>query len=365
MIFASLKEIRPHEKRIAVTPEIVQKIVQWGHDFLIEKNAGKESGFSDEMFEKAGAKIMDNPKKIYAQADVVFKIWGPTREEEKYLQQDQIIIAHFEAQNNAEQIERLKKIGVKCFALELLPRISRAQSMDILSSQSNLAGYKAVINAVFYQDKVVPMMMTAAGTVPPLKFLILGVGVAGLQAIATAKRLGGIVYAQDVRKEVKEQVESLGGRFLELKNEENFADKTGYATETSVEYQKKQKDLLLSQLKQSDVVITTAQIPGKKAPLLIDKEMLQSLSQPIVIMDMAASSGGNVEGSKDNEWVSIGSAKICGCSNLVAELAPSASKLFAQNVFNFVQKAYDLQTHELIFDANDEIFAKTNITQNI
>lgn len=222
MIIAVLKEIKARENRVAASPEVVAKLSSWGFHFHIEKNAGLKAGFSDEEYKKAGAEITTSPKATYENADYVFKIWAPLPEEDKYLTKEMTIIANFQALSNKERLEKFAKLGVQCFALDLMPRISRAQSMDILSSQSNLAGYKAVIEAVAALDKAIPLMMTAAGTVPPAKVLILGAGVAGLQAIATAKRLGAQVYASDVRPQVKEQVESLGGRFLEIKTDETL-----------------------------------------------------------------------------------------------------------------------------------------------
>ena len=235
MIFASLKEQTPNENRVAVSAETIRQISQWGHRVIVEQGTGVKAGLSDDALQKAGAEIVSSAKEIYQRADILLKIWAPTAQDMKYLHEGQIILANFQALSHKDKIAEFAKKGVTCFALDLLPRLSRAQSMDILSSQSNLAGYKAVIDAVAAHHKAAPMMMTAAGTVPPIKVLILGAGVAGLQAVATAKRLGAVVYVSDVRPEVKEQVESLGGRFLEVKTDDNFSDSTGYAKETTAE----------------------------------------------------------------------------------------------------------------------------------
>lgn len=364
MIIAVLKEIKAKENRVAASPEIVSKLTAMGFNFHIEKNAGLKAGFSDEEYQKAGAEITSSPKATYEKADFVFKIWAPLPEEDKYLTKGMTIIANFQALSSKERIEKLAKLGVQCFALELLPRISRAQSMDILSSQSNLAGYKAVVDAVSALNKAVPMMMTAAGTIAPAKVLILGAGVAGLQAIATAKRLGAQVYASDVRPQVKEQVESLGGRFLEVKTDENFETTGGYAKETSDDYKKRQSQAVAEQLQKTDIAITTAQIPGRLAPRLITKEMISSMPKGSVIVDMATDSGGNVEGSKNDEIVEINGVKIIGNSNLASELPASASQLFAKNIFNFLAPMYNLSTKEIVFNFSDELIKETCICKD-
>lgn len=364
MIIAAVKEIKKGEKRVAATPDIVKKFIADGFTFHIEKNAGLTAGFTDEAYRSAGAEICNSAKEAYAKADIIFKINAPLPEEDKYFSAGQTIIANFQALISQERIEKLAKLGVECFALELMPRISRAQSMDILSSQSNLAGYKAVLEAVNNLNKAVPMMMTAAGTIAPAKVLVLGAGVAGLQAIATAKRLGAQVYASDVRPQVKEQVESLGGKFLEVKTDESFETTGGYAKETSEEYKRKQQEAVAEQLKKTDIAITTALIPGKKAPILITKKMIESMPIGSIIIDMATESGGNVEGSENEKTVEINGVKIIGNSNLASELPASASQLFARNIFNFVSPMINKEQKSIVFNYTDELINKTCICKD-
>ncbi len=363
MKIAVIKETLPGEKRIAISPGIVKRLKQWDFDVLIEKDAGLQAGFADTDFETAGAAITSSAQEACQNADMIFKIWAPQPEEDRLFHANQTIIANFQALANKERLNDFAKLGLRCFALDLIPRISRAQSMDILSSQSNLAGYKAVIDAVAALDKAVPMMMTAGGTIPPAKVLVLGAGVAGLQAIATAKRLGAQVYASDVRPQVKEQVESLGGRFLEVKTTENFETNGGYAKETSADYQKKQNEAIAEQLKVTDIAITTALIPGRPAPRLISAEMLKMMPYGSVIIDMATATGGNVEGAQDNKIVEINGIKIIGNSNLAASIPNSASMLFARNIFNFIAPMYNSETKELVFNFHDELVEATCICQ--
>lgn len=364
MIIAVVKELKKGENRVAVSPEVVTRLVKWNAEILIEKNAGYNAGFTDEAYAAAGAKIVSSAKDAYKAADLIFKIWAPLPEEDKYLHQNQTIIANFQALTNKTRIEKFANLGLQCFALDLMPRISRAQSMDILSSQSNLAGYKAVIDAIAALNKAVPMMMTAAGTIPPAKVLILGAGVAGLQAIATAKRLGAQVYASDVRPQVKEQVESLGGRFLEVKSQENFETVSGYAKETSEDYKLKQKLAVAEQLKITDIAITTALIPGRPAPKLITREMLEDMPKGAIVVDMAAESGGNVEGSKNGEITDYKGVKVIGNSNLASSVPYSASSLFAKNILNFITPMYNPQTQELVFNFNDELISGTCVCKD-
>ena len=364
MIIAILKEIYPGEKRVALSPEIVRKIKQWDFTVYIEKDAGTAAGFSDNDYAASGAEIKNSAKETYKNADFIFKIWAPLPQEEKFIKKGCTIIANFQILNQPQRIKKFAELQTTCFALELIPRISRAQSMDILSSQSNLAGYEAVIEAVSMSDKAVPMMMTAAGTIAPAKVLILGAGVAGLQAIATAKRLGAVVFASDVRPAVKEQVESLGGKFLEIPNEENFESSNGYAKETSVDYQKKQNEIIAEQLKKTDIVITTALIPGKTAPRLISAEMLKNMPNGSIVVDMAAENGGNVEGSVNGKITNINGVKIIGNSNLAANVANSASLLFAKNIYNFISPMYNFEQKTLIFNDKDELIRNTCICKN-
>lgn len=364
MIIALPKETTPHEKRVALTPEIVSRFITWGYQVKVEKHAGTTAGFSDKDYRNAGAEIAADAAKTYAGADIVCKIWAPLPAEDKYLKKGMTVIANFQALDNMKRTDKFAALGLTCFALEMIPRISRAQSMDILSSQSNLAGYKAVIEAVNRLDKAVLMLMTAAGTISPAKILILGAGVAGLQAVATAKRLGAQVYASDVRPQVREQVESLGGRFLDIETDESLENADGYAKETTEDYQKKQKQAIAEQLKKTDILITTALIPGKTAPRLVDKEMLALMPDGSIALDMAASSGGNIEGSAEGKETEISGVRVLGASNLASELPNTASRLFANNIYNFLNAMYDSEKHKIVFRFEDELVNKTCICKD-
>ena len=364
MIIAVPREIAPGETRIAATPEVVKKYLRWGLPVRIESGAGLKAGFTDETYKEAGAEIAADAAAVYEHAGIILKIRAPLPQEDQYLSAGQIIIADFQALSRPSRIADFAKRGLTCFALELMPRISRAQSMDILSSQSNLAGYKAVINAVNLLDKAVPMMMTAAGTVTPARVLILGAGVAGLQAIATAKRLGAQVFASDVRPQVKEQVESLGARFVEVSPSENFETAGGYATETSEDYKKKQRLAVAEQLIKTDIAVTTALIPGKKAPILITADMIKHMAPGSVIIDMATASGGNVEGSQEGKNIVVGGVKIVSGSNLAAEIPNSASRLFANNIYNFLAPMYHNESRNISFNYDDELINKTCVAKS-
>lgn len=359
MIISIPKETKGGETRVAISPDIVKKYKDWGMTVRIEKGAGEASGFDDESFHQAGAEIMASAEKAYHGADIILKIWAPDEKESDFLQKGQILIANCQAKADKAGISRLAKKGITCFSLDLMPRISRAQSMDILSSQSNLAGYAAVIKAVNRLNKAVPLMMTAAGTISPARVLVLGAGVAGLQAIATAKRLGAQVYASDVRPQVKEQVESLGGKFLDIASEEKFETAGGYAKETSADYQKKQTEVLNAQLPKTDILITTALIPGQKAPLLVSKEMLKSMPRGAVVVDMASESGGNVAGTKDMQEISADGIILIGNSNLATEVPASASALFAKNIYNFLLPMYQADKKKIDFNFDDELVKGT------
>lgn len=361
MIISIPKELKSGETRVACSPDIVKKYVDWGITIRIEKDAGLASGFTNEDYLSAGAEITNSTQETYKGADIILKIWAPLPEEDKYLTSKQTIIANFQALENLPRLEEFAKKQTTCFALELMPRISRAQSMDILSSQSNLAGYKAVLEAVNTLNKAIPLMMTAAGTIPPAKVLVLGAGVAGLQAIATAKRLGAQVFASDVRPQVKEQIESLGGKFVEVKSDENFETSGGYAKETSDDYKRRQSEAVAEQLKKTDIAITTALIPGRPAPRLITKEMIEAMPQGSVIIDMASASGGNVEGSKDNQTIRIGGVTVIGNSNLATGIPASASALYAKNIFNFLAPMYKPEAKNFVFNFEDELVKGTCI----
>ncbi len=364
MIIAVLKEIAAGETRVAATPDVVKRCCDMGLKVRIEKNAGAAAGFDDADYAAAGAEIMPDPAKTVQSAAIILKIWAPFVSEDSLFKPGQVLIANFQAQTNPERVKTLAKLGLTCFAMELMPRTSRAQSMDILSSQSSLAGYKAVIEAFNLLPKAAPLMMTAAGTVTPARVLVLGAGVAGLQAIATAKRLGAVVYASDVRPAVKEQVESLGGKFVDVETDENMETSGGYAKQASADYLRRQKQAVTERLRQTDVAITTALIPGKPAPKLIDSAMLRQMPKGSVVIDMAASDGGNVEGSSEGHLLEINGIRVLGNSNLAAGLPTSASLLFAKNIYNFLSAQFNPKTNELKFNFDDDLVAQTCVAKD-
>ena len=358
MRIVSISEDINIERRISITPEIAKKYISNGFDVSLSQNYGNHLGISDEDYLKLGVKISENEKEIINSADIIVQLNLPTKEKLSYLKENQILIGVLNPFKNKDLIADLVK-KINNFSLELLPRITRAQSMDILSSQANLAGYKAVIDSFANFEKAIPMMMTAAGTIPAAKALVVGAGVAGLQAIATAKRMGAIVFATDVRMASKEQVESLGGKFLMVEGSENLETEGGYAKETSEDFKKKQEDLLSETLKKIDIVICTALIPGKKAPVIIKEEMINDMSPGSVIYDLAAIQGGNTALTKVDEVIEKNGIKIMGESNILNKLPTSASNLYAKNVFNFVINLYDKENKKININLEDEIIEKT------
>ena len=359
MKIASISENKNIEKRVAITPETTKKYISEGFEVLISKNYGDHLGFSNNEYKDLGADIIDDEKKIIQDADILVQLGLPSDEKLESLKENQNLIGVLNPFNNKEKINNLINKKIKNFSLELLPRITRAQSMDVLSSQANLAGYKAVIEAFSNFEKAIPMMMTAAGTVPAAKVLIVGAGVAGLQAIATAKRMGAIVFATDVRLASKEQVESLGGKFLTVEGSENLETEGGYAKETSEEFKKKQEMLLTDTLKKIDIVICTALIPGKKAPIIVKEEMIKNMQSGSVIYDLAAIQGGNSELTKVDETIINNGVKIMGESNILNKLPTSASNLYAKNMYNFVMNLYDKKSRKININLEDEIIEKT------
>ncbi len=371
MKIAIVKETSKLEKRVAATPDIVKKYIDLGFEVGFEKNAGVNSYYSDESYISAGAKVYNNVEDLISESDIILKVnnvynGGEGADNIELYKKNKIIIGFLKPLQNIEQIKDLVKKNINAFSVELIPRISRAQSMDALSSQSNLAGYKSVINAVNEFSRAIPMMMTAAGTIAPAKVLVLGAGVAGLQAIATAKRLGGIVSAFDVRTAVKEQVESLGAKFIEVSLKEdkqgNNETESGYAREMSDEYKTKQKELLENHIKNQDIVITTALIPGKKAPELISKEMVKSMKTGSIIMDLAAEAGGNCSFTKANETIIEEGIKIIGPTDLPSQIPQDASNLYAKNLLNFIKLM--VKEKELNIDWDDEIIKKSCVSNN-
>ena len=361
MRIVSVSENKNIEKRVAVTPEIAKKYISLGFDVSISKNYGTHLGFSDSSYQNQGVVLDENEKNIIEKGDIIVQLSLPSDEKLSLLKENQSLIGVLNSYANKEKLEDLAKRKINSFSLELLPRITRAQSMDILSSQANLAGYKAVIESFAHFEKAIPMMMTAAGTIPAAKVLVVGAGVAGLQAIATAKRMGAIVFATDVRLSSKEQVESLGGKFLVVDGAENLETEGGYAKEASDDFKKKQEDLLAETLKKIDIVICTALIPGKKAPLIIKEKMIENMNSGSVIYDLAAIQGGNSAYTEVDKIILKNGVKIMGETNILNKLSTSASNLYAKNVFNFVSNLYDKENKNININLEDEIIKKTLI----
>ncbi len=357
------KELRPFEARVSASPETVGRLVKGGHKVCVEHNAGARSGFSDAMYEEIGASIYNNHSDVF-DVDIVLKVQAPLMkgegdvDEVVLLKKRQVLIAFLNPLVSKNHIAAYQKAGVTAIALESVPRISRAQSMDALSSQSNLAGYRAVLEAAQEFGRAFPMMMTAAGTILPSKILIVGAGVAGLQAIATARRLGGIVSAFDVRPAAKEQVESLGATFISVERDvENNETAGGYAKEMDTEYKKKQASLMHQTIQDMDVVITTALIPGKPAPELISQQMVADMAPGSVIVDLAIEEGGNCALSQLGKVVVHHDVKIIGYPNMPSRLPADASTLFARNVYNLFQLLANNSTNALNLDFKDEILS--------
>jgi H+-translocating NAD(P) transhydrogenase subunit alpha len=361
MRIASILENQTIEKRIAITPDIAKKYKALGFEVSIVENYGEHLGFKDNQYKELGVKIFKDTKEVVSDADLIVQLGLPSDNIIPLLKENQTLIGILNPYNNNEKINILVKNKINIFSLELLPRITRAQSMDILSSQANLAGYKAVIESFSTFEKAIPMMMTAAGTVPAAKVLVVGAGVAGLQAIATAKRMGAIVFATDVRMASKEQVESLGGKFLTVEGAENLETEGGYAKETSEDFKKKQEELLGETLKKIDIIICTALIPGKKAPVIIKESMINNMQAGSVIYDLAAVQGGNTAFSEVDKIINKNGVRIMGETSILNKLPVSASTLYAKNVFNFVANLYDKENKKININLEDEIIEKTLI----
>jgi NAD(P) transhydrogenase subunit alpha len=363
MRIAVARESDPAEDRVAATPDTVKKLKSLGADVAVEPGAGVKSGVPDAEFTAAGATIAGD---AVNNADVVLKVRRPNAIELEQYKKGAIVIAIMDPYGNDTALKAMADAGVTAFAMELMPRITRAQSMDVLSSQANLAGYRAVIDASAEYGRALPMMMTAAGTVPAAKVFVMGVGVAGLQAIATARRLGAVVTATDVRPAVKEQVQSLGAKFVAVEDDEFKQAETagGYAKEMSKEYQAKQAALVADHIKKQDIVITTALIPGRPAPRLVSKEMVASMRPGSVIVDLAVERGGNVEGAKPGEVAAVDGVKIVGHLNVAGRLAATASALYAKNLLTFLDLMIDKTAKSLAVPWDDEIVKATVLTRD-
>jgi NAD(P) transhydrogenase subunit alpha len=363
MRIAVARETDANEPRVAATPETVKKFIALGADVVVARGAGNGSGILDADYEAAGAMISDNPT---LDADLVLKVRRPAPAELSAYKRGALVVAIMDPYGNDAALKAMADAGVIAVAMELMPRITRAQSMDVLSSQANLAGYRAVIDGAVEYGRALPMMMTAAGTVPAAKVFIMGVGVAGLQAIATARRMGAIVTATDVRPATKEQVESLGAKFLAVEDDEfkNAQTAGGYAKEMSKEYQAKQAALTAEHIKKQDIVITTALIPGRPAPRLITKEMVASMRPGSVIVDLAVERGGNVEGAQPGTVAVVGGVKIVGYLNVPGRLPASASALYAKNLLTFVETLIDKKEKKLAVNWDDELVKATVLTRD-
>src|SRR6202451_2846988 len=363
MKIAVAAEIDAGEPRVAATPETVKKMLALGAEVAVEPGAGVKSGILDRDFTAAGASITAD---AVSGADIILKVRRPQASELSRYKKGAIVVAIMDPFGHDDALRRIADAGVIAFAMELLPRITRAQVMDVLSSQANLAGYRAVIDAAAEYGRALPMMMTAAGTVPAAKVFVMGAGVAGLQAIATARRLGAIVTATDVRPAAKEQVESLGAKFIAVEDEEFKAAETaaGCAKEISKEYQAKQAALVADHIKKQDIVITTALIPGRPAPRLVSKEMVASMPPGSVIVDLAVERGGNVEGVQPDAVTEVGDVKIVGYRNMPGRLAASASSLYAKNLYAFLEILIDKKTKALAVNWDDDIVKATALTRD-
>ena len=359
MKIGSICENREFEKRVAITPEIIKKYKSLGLEVCLSKDYALHLGYEDKVYEIEGAKIFKSEDEVLSNSDALLQMNIPSDEILSKLMKDQTLIGVLNPYMNEKKIKDISSKNVNCFSLELLPRITRAQSMDILSSQANLAGYKAVIDSFAYFQKAIPMMMTAAGTISAARVLVVGAGVAGLQAIATAKRMGAIVFATDVRLASKEQVESLGGKFLTVEGSENLETEGGYAKEVSDDFKKKQEELLAETLKKIDIVICTALVPGKKAPKILNESMIKNMQPGSVIFDLAASQGGNAAFTKADEIVENNGVIIVGESTILNKLPVSASNLYAKNLYNFVLNLYDNKNKKININMEDEIISKT------
>ena len=361
MKIGSILENLNIEKRIAITPEIVKKYISLGFEVSLTENYGAHLGIGDKDFRDVGVNILKNETDVLNSSDIIVQLGMLSDDKTSNIKENQTLIGVLNPVANREKLENLAKKKINLFSLELLPRITRAQSMDILSSQANLAGYKAVIESFANFEKAIPMMMTAAGTVPAAKVLVVGAGVAGLQAIATAKRMGAIVFATDVRMASKEQVESLGGKFLTVEGSENLETEGGYAKETSEDFKKKQEELLSETLKKIDIVICTALIPGTKAPVIIKDKMIENMQAGSVIYDLAAIQGGNTAFTEADKIIEKNGVKIMGESNILNRLPVSASNLYSKNIFNFVDNLFDKEKKKININLEDEIIKKTLI----
>ena len=363
MIIGSIKEDLSLEKRVSITPETAKNIINLGLKICIENNYAAHIGIEDSEYKDVGVEIKNSSKEVLNHCDLLLKVNCPSDEEISNLKDKTILIGMLNPLKNQSKLKEIVKKNINIFSLELLPRITRAQSMDVLSSQSNLAGYRSVVDSIYEFEKAIPMMMTAAGTVPAAKVLVIGAGVSGLQAIATAKRLGAIVSATDVRAASREQVESLGGKFLTVEESENLETKDGYAKEASEDFKKKQAEMMRDALKKNDIVICTALIPGRPAPRILSEELVKLMKPGSIIYDLAVEQGGNSAFSEVGKINIINGVKVIGVKNLMNRLPLTASSLYAKNLFSFIRNLYSKEKKDFNINMEDEIIKKTLIKE--
>ncbi len=368
MVIAIPKEILSGENRVSIVPDVASKLIKKGFTINVEKDAGLKAGFTDEQYSGAGAKIITSLEELYDNADVVLKVQRPLEHPEKgkheleLMKEGTVLIALLYSLHYPQLAKECAAAGINVISMDAIPRTTLAQKMDALSSQANLAGYKSVIMAANELGKIFPLMMTAAGTIQPARVVIMGAGVAGLQALGTAKRLGAIVEVSDIRPAVKEEVESLGGRFIEVETDEDMQDESGYAKEASEEFLKKQKELIFKHVTNADIVITTALVPGRKAPVLVTEEMIKNMRSGSVVLDMAVEFGGNCEISENGKTVKKYGVTIIGEPNLPSLVATNASEVYSKNIMALLD--YIVKDNELKFDLEDEIVKGALITYN-
>lgn len=368
MIIAVPKEILSGENRVATVPDVVPKLIKAGFEIHIEKNAGFNAGFTDEKFKSAGAKIIDNLQELYSSADIVFKVQKPMehpdlkKHELDLMKEGTLLITFLYPLNYPEDAKKCAEKGINVISMDMIPRTTLAQKMDALSSQANIAGYKSVVMCADTLGKIFPLMMTAAGTISPAKVVIMGAGVAGLQALGTAKRLGAVVEVSDIRSAVKEEVQSLGGRFIEVETDENMQDAGGYAKEASEEFLKKQKELIFKHITEADIVITTALVPGRKAPILVTEEMVKNMRPGSVVLDMAVEFGGNCEVSEKGKAVKKYGVTIIGEPNLPSLVPTHSSEMYSKNLLSLI--THIGKEGNVTLNLEDEIVKGSLITHN-
>lgn len=368
MIISVPKEIMPGENRVACVPDVVTKLIKAGYEVHVEKDAGLKAGFTNEQYQKAGAKIIDNVSDLYSNAEIVFKVQRPVdhpaagKNEIELMKKGTLLISFTYVLHYPEIAKKCAEKGIDLISMDMIPRTTLAQKMDVLSSQANIAGYKSVIMAANELGKIFPLMMTAAGTISPAKVVIMGAGVAGLQALGTAKRLGAVVEVSDIRSAVKEEVQSLGGKFIEVEGAEDMQDAGGYAKEASPEFLQKQKETIFKHVTEADIVITTALVPGKKAPILVTEEMVKHMRPGSVVLDMATEFGGNCEISERGKTVVKYGVTIIGESNLPSLVPHHASDMYSKNILNLIQ--YIGKDGKVTLKLEDEIVKGSLITHN-